>query len=152
MYHLELKIPPPIVILVCGIVIALFSLGGVLPFAFPGMIGVAVFLAFLGFVICLVAFLGFQRAKTTWKPEHPEKATTLVTNGIYRFSRNPMYLGWLFVLLGWAIFWGDGLAFIILPFYVFYLNRFQIVPEERALQEKFGDEYTAYKSKVRRWL
>jgi protein-S-isoprenylcysteine O-methyltransferase Ste14 len=75
-----------------------------------------------------------------------------VTWGIYAITRNPMYLGGLVILSGWAIFLSNALAFLFLPTYVLYINRFQIKPEERALTALFGQEYVAYQGRVRRWL
>ena len=82
----------------------------------------------------------------------PESASALVVSGIYRLTRNPMYLGFLLILLGWALFLSNGLAVLAVPAFVFYMNRFQIEPEERALAAIFGAEFVAYKSHVRRWL
>jgi len=82
----------------------------------------------------------------------PQSASALVVSGIYRFTRNPMYVGFLFVLLGWAVWLSNGLSFLFLPAFVLYMNRFQIQPEERALHARFGQEFVAYTSRVRRWL
>lgn len=79
-------------------------------------------------------------------------AATLVVLGIYRFSRNPMYIGVLFALTGWAVFLSHALAFLFLPGVVAYLNRFQIAPEERVLLAKLGQAYATYMQSVRRWL
>ena len=76
----------------------------------------------------------------------------MVTWGVYALSRNPMYLGGLIMLLGWAVFLSNALAFLLLPGYVLYINRFQIAPEERALTALFGQQYAAYQVRVRRWL
>jgi len=73
-------------------------------------------------------------------------------SGVYRLTRNPMYLGFLLVLLGWAIFLSNALAFLLLPAFIFYMNRFQIEPEEKALTSLFGQQFVAYTSRVRRWL
>ena len=85
------------------------------------------------------------------KPVKPH-ASTLVTRGVYAMSRNPMYLGGLIMLLGWAVFLQSGLAFLFLPVYVLYINRFQIGPEERVLASLFGETYVAYQARARRWL
>lgn len=106
----------------------------------------------VGVAIILAGFLAFLRAKTTVNPLTPEATTAMVTSGIYRFSRNPMYLGFLVVLTGWAMYLSNLLAFAFLPLFVLYINRFQIVPEERALCAKFSHVFTAYKCSVRRWL
>ena len=82
----------------------------------------------------------------------PGSASVLVDGGIYRLTRNPMYLGFFVVLLGWAIFLSNIVAFLLLPAFIFYMNRFQIEPEEKALVGLFGQTFVAYKTRVRRWL
>ena len=102
--------------------------------------------------IGLAAVYGFHRAKTTVNPLKPEASTALVTGGLYRWTRNPMYLAMLLLLLAWACVVSNWAALAILPLFVAYLNRFQIGPEERALQARFGAEFESYRRKVRRWL
>ncbi len=85
-------------------------------------------------------------------PIKPGAASSLVSSGVYRFTRNPMYLGLSVTLLGWAMFLSNPLALLAVPLFVLYINRFQINPEERVLSSLFGAEYAAYKEKVRRWL
>jgi protein-S-isoprenylcysteine O-methyltransferase Ste14 len=106
----------------------------------------------VGVAIIVAGFLAFRQAKTTVNPLTPQATTAIVTSGIYRFSRNPMYLGFLVVLTGWAMYLSNLLAFAFLPLFVLYINRFQIVPEERALYAKFSHVFTAYKRSVRRWV
>jgi protein-S-isoprenylcysteine O-methyltransferase Ste14 len=105
-----------------------------------------------GFAIALAGVLEFRRAKTTVNPLTPEAAAVIVTSGIYRLSRNPMYLGLLLVLIGWAVWLSHILPLALLPFFVLYMNRFQIEPEERALTAKFGGQFGEYARSVRRWL
>ncbi|MFL6647317.1 MAG: methyltransferase family protein, partial [Sulfurifustaceae bacterium] len=93
-----------------------------------------------------------HRVDTTKDPRHPERATALVTGGIYRITRNPMYLGLALVLVGWGIFLSNVLSLLGVVVFLGYLNRFQIVPEERALEARFGEAYRQYKQTVRRWL
>ncbi|MFP5406472.1 MAG: methyltransferase family protein, partial [Gammaproteobacteria bacterium] len=85
-------------------------------------------------------------------PTRPGAASSLVLGGPYRFSRNPMYLGVLLVLVGWAVYLSNVLAFVVLPLFVLYLNRYQIAPEERALSARFGASFDEYRKSVRRWL
>jgi protein-S-isoprenylcysteine O-methyltransferase Ste14 len=95
----------------------------------------------------------FRRAQTTVDPTRPAKASALVVGGVYRLSRNPMYLGFLLLLLAWGVYLSHLPSLLLAPLaFVLYLNRFQITPEERALESLFGDEYRAYKREVRRWL
>lgn len=106
----------------------------------------------VGLAIVLAGVLAFRQAKTTVNPLTPEATTTIITTGIYRFTRNPMYLGFLFALIGWAIYLSNLLALALLPLFVWHMNRFQILPEERALAAKFSHAFLAYKGSVRRWF
>lgn len=94
----------------------------------------------------------FRRARTTVNPTRPGSSTVLVVSGVYRFTRNPMYLGFLLMLLGAAAQLENAAAFIVWPAFVLYLNRFQIRPEEEALRALFGEAFIRYQSRVRRWL
>ena len=96
--------------------------------------------------------VSFVRARTTVNPMKPESSSTLIVSGIYGLTRNPMYLGLLLILIGWAVFISNILAFVVLPAFVIYINRFQIDPEERALASRFRDDFVQYASRVRRWL
>jgi protein-S-isoprenylcysteine O-methyltransferase Ste14 len=108
--------------------------------------------AVAGAVIGGLGFASFIRAKTTVNPMKPDSSSSLVVSGIYQFTRNPMYLGFLLGLFGWAIFLSNALAFFLLPAFIAYMNRFQIEPEEKALARLFGEQFVAYRSRVRRWL
>lgn len=121
-------------------------------FALPARRIGALTLSLAGVGIALLGVISFRRARTTLNPLHPEAASTLVGSGVYRFTRNPMYLGLLLVLLGWAVFLANALAFVFPAVYVPLMNRLQILPEEKALAEKFGAGFADYQSKVRRWL
>lgn len=112
---------------------------------------VAVLLLAAGLAVAIAGVLHFRRARTTVNPLRPEQATSMVTNGVYRWSRNPMYLGMLLVLAAWAAWLGSLLALAGLPLFVAYMARFQIVPEERALAARFPDEFARYARSVRRW-
>lgn len=150
---LEHRIPPPVVALT--VAVANWLLARALPvwaFPFPGHTTLAVVLAVTGVLLGLAGILQFREARTTVHPEHPEKASALVTGGVYRFSRNPMYLGTLLVLAGWAVQLAHPAALVLLPCFVAFLDRFQIGPEERALRANFGDAFEAYARQVRRWL
>lgn len=106
----------------------------------------------LGIAVALMGVLAFRQAKTTVDPRAPHEATSLVVRGVYKISRNPMYLGFLLVLIGWAIFLANSVAILLVPIFVLYMNRFQIAPEERYMLEKFGAEYQSYTAQVRRWI
>ena len=94
----------------------------------------------------------FRKAKTTMNPFKPDTSSALVSHGVYRFTRNPMYVGLLITLLGWAAFLWQPWALFFLPLFVLYITQFQIKPEERVLSSLFGTEYAEYMAKVRRWL
>ena len=150
---LELKIPPVgVVLLIAGLMgLGAWALPS-LTFAFPGRAFAAGGLAGTGAVVCLLGIASFRRAKTTVNPMTPESASTLVISGIYHWSRNPMYLGFLLILCALACFLSNALAAALVPGFVLYMTRFQIRPEERALEARFGREFVAYQGQVRRWI
>lgn len=121
-------------------------------FEVPYQVGVAAILVALGITIDLVSIAAFRRAKTTVTPLAPEKASQLVVTGLYRISRNPMYLGLLLILTGAMVWLGSGANVFILVSFVAYITAFQIKPEEDRLERIFGPQYQAYKRRVRRWL
>jgi len=150
---LELKVPPPAVALVTAVLMWLVSRAtAALAFEFPAGNILAIGLAAAGIIIAVAGVVTFRRARTTLNPTKPESSSSLVSWGIYRITRNPMYLGLLLELTGWAIFLSNWLAFVFLPVFIVYINRFQIVPEERVLTSLFGREFVAYQSRVRRWI
>jgi protein-S-isoprenylcysteine O-methyltransferase Ste14 len=151
MNALELKIPPPILALCLALLMWFTSLLGQ-PFvvSFGLRVGVAFALAAIGQSISIAAMVAFRRARTTVNPIKPSAASSLVSGGVYRFTRNPMYLGLLLTLLAWAAFLSNLLALLVVPVFVLYIDRFQVKPEERALMSLFGAEYAAYKNRVRK--
>ena len=108
--------------------------------------------ALLGGGVSLAGAIGFRRAKTTVNPHRPENTSALVTTGIYRFTRNPMYVGVLLVLVGWAVYLSVPWTFAGPLAFFLYIDRFQIAPEERVLSSMFAEEYADYKATVRRWV
>jgi protein-S-isoprenylcysteine O-methyltransferase Ste14 len=121
-------------------------------YVMPASRMVAALLTLIGILTGTSGVVSFRRAATTVNPLRPETASSLVVSGVYRFTRNPMYLGLLVMLLGWAVFLSNAVAFVWLPAFVIYMNRFQIGPEETALVSLFGSEFASYRTKVRRWL
>ncbi len=153
MKALELKVPPVVVVLFFGALMwAMAATMPIAPIAIAARPIVAAVIAGCGIAIAVSGVLSFRRAQTTIHPGTPEKASAVVDAGMYRFSRNPMYLGLLLLLIGWVVFLGDAALAALLPLFIAYMTWFQIKPEERALEANFGDAYTAYKSRVRRWL
>jgi protein-S-isoprenylcysteine O-methyltransferase Ste14 len=121
-------------------------------FDFPGHAAMAMCLALTGFMVDLAGLASFRLARTTTNPLTPDATTALVVIGIYRYTRNPMYVGLLLVLVGWAVYLSNALCWAGILLAVMYLSRFQIIPEERVLAAKFGPAYTDYRANVRRWL
>ena len=150
---LQLKIPPPIYALSTALIMWLTSR------YFPvaqlinepwNKLGIVLML----FALCLdfSSLYLFFKKRTTPNPMKPEFTTGIVTNGFYKMSRNPMYLGMLTILIGFAVYLGNLTSFLVLPAFYLVITEMQIKPEEQMLEKKFGEEYLDYKSKVRRWL
>jgi len=105
-----------------------------------------------GILVDVMSVAFFIRAKTTVNPARIDGATSLVVSGLYRISRNPMYLGLITILIGWAFLLGSLSPYFLIVVFEQLIVRFQIQPEERALARKFGDEYTSYAQRVNRWI
>lgn len=153
MSSLALKIPPMLVAAVTGALIWVAAqMTPALDFALPWRGIVAVLLIVSGTGIALLGVVAFRRARTSVNPLKPDAVSAFVVSGIYRWTRNPMYLGVLWVLVGWALYLGNFAALLFAPVFVWYLNCFQILPEEAVLRARFGAEFDSYRSRVRRWL
>jgi protein-S-isoprenylcysteine O-methyltransferase Ste14 len=105
-----------------------------------------------GILIAAAAITQFRRSRTTLNPIEPSRASHLVTGGIFGFSRNPMYLGLVLLLIGWACWLGSATPWLVPPLFAILIYAAQIVPEERALEAVFGDAYVAYRHRVARWI
>jgi protein-S-isoprenylcysteine O-methyltransferase Ste14 len=152
MSSLELKLPPPVVALL--VAVAMWVVAFLIPSSSAPSFRVTIA---LGAAAVAVAFsvsgvLAFRKAKTTKNPMKPEAASSLVVTGIYKVTRNPMYVGLSILLLAWAVFLWSAWVLVGPLVFVAYISRFQIAPEERVLAQLFGAEYAAYKARVRRWL
>jgi len=153
MQRLELKIPPLLVALVFGL--AMLGVSRAFPqlsFALPGGRVIALALATLGGIVALAGVVAFRREGTTVNPMTPGSSSSVVSSGVYHYSRNPMYLGFLLALAGWAVYLSNALTVIPVVAFVAYMSQYQIKPEERALLAKFGPSYAQYMSRVRRWV
>ena len=148
---METKIPPPIVTLIFGLSIY-FSRGifQVVEIKYSFYFGIL--LLVLGFVILISAVRLFRKDKTTVNPLSPEQATKLVTDGIFKYSRNPMYLGMAVVLSSIAVFFNLLGGIILITLFCAYITRFQIIPEERAMRDLFSDDFEKYLKETRRWV
>jgi len=150
---MRLKIIPPLVFLLFGGI--MYLLDRFLPageFDFFGRRILIIALFVLGFLVAVLAFYQFARHHTTTNPKQLQKVSALVTRGIYKVSRNPMYLGLLLFLLAWGLYLGNAFNAITAAAFVSYMNAFQIRPEEELLKEKFGPAYSQYCKAVRRWF
>lgn len=153
MIWLEHKVPPPVVgLIVAASMWIASSVGPQLAIPSGARIAMVVLLVMIGIGFDVLGLLAFRSARTTVNPLRPEKASTLVTNGVYRVTRNPMYVGMAFLLLAWAVYLGAFVPFAGIVVFVLYITRFQIRPEERALTNIFGEGFSNYVARVRRWL
>jgi protein-S-isoprenylcysteine O-methyltransferase Ste14 len=113
---------------------------------------IALGLAVLGVATAFAGVAAFRSKRTTVNPLNPSASSAVVSGGVYRVSRNPMYLGFLLTLAGWGVYLSNAVAALFLPAFVAYMTQYQIKPEERSLLAKFGSEFAQYMSRVRRWL
>lgn len=148
---LDTKIPPPIVAIFIGVCIY-FSRDWLPQFESDHLFYAGFGFELLAVVINLTAIFSFIKNKTTINPVKPHTATSLVTTGVFAFSRNPMYLGLLLFLFGFALQVNIVGGIPLLFLFALYINIYQIIPEERALAEKFGQEFQEYAQNVRRWI
>jgi protein-S-isoprenylcysteine O-methyltransferase Ste14 len=153
MKTLELKIPP----LALMLIIALFMWLSAPYFpsivlAEPTRFGIFIATILLAIILILSGAYCFKKANTTVNPTKPESSSTLVTYGIYQYTRNPMYVGFACVLVGWAFFLTSPYLLIWLLVFIAYMNSFQIKPEESMLTSLFSQDFIDYKKQVRRWL
>lgn len=153
MAFLELKIPPPVVALLVatGMWKASF-LAPLLAMPYGMKVITVAMLAFVGAGLLVAGAVSFHYARTTVNPFKPQDASSLVTSGVYRITRNPMYTGLVLVLLAWAVFLSALWPFLGPPVFILYVTRFQIQPEEKILVAIFGETYQEYTNRVRRWL
>tara|TARA_R110002051_G_scaffold150258_1_gene222871 strand:+ start:748 stop:1200 length:453 start_codon:yes stop_codon:yes gene_type:complete len=150
---MRLKLPPLFITLITCLVMYFLAL--FLPFGtfnFTGRNYIMYFLLVLGGILEVISLLQFFIKKTSVNPISPDNASTLVVTGLYNFTRNPMYLGMLLLLLAWGLYLGNAFNMLVAAGFVSYMNNFQIKPEEEALKKKFGGVYKNYMIKVRRWF
>ena len=151
---LKTKIPPPIVGLVFSVLI--WAISKAIPttpmLTEQQSLLAAVILLLAGFGFAISGMVSFRAASTTVNPLQPDQASALVTSGVYRITRNPMYIGLATVLIGWSTFLGAPLGLVGVVGFMAYIQHFQIIPEEQALVRLFGAEFEAYQASVRRWL
>lgn len=147
------RIPPPFIMLFAAVL--MWTLDRWLPLGHwiaPPWNRLGAFPAVAGVAIDVAAFVRFRQARTTVNPMDPSKASCLVTDSVFRISRNPMYLGLLLLLIGWALWLGSTSPWLIPPLFVVAVTVVQIIPEERALGQLFGEQFFGYQSSVARWI
>lgn len=150
---LKLKIPPPVYVLIFAMLMYfLAQYWPVLTLFSEPVTNIAYVFVVIGIALDLSAVSQFFRSKTTLNPIKPNNTQQVVSTGMYRISRNPMYLGMLFILIAWAIHLAVLTPFLLLPIFMLVLTVQQIIPEEKILTQKFGASYLQYKQQVRRWL
>ena len=156
MRRLENLIPPPaalLLTLVAMFIISRFDKARVfIADEFLLNLVIATALVIAGIALAVLALKEFRRAQTTINPLKPETASNFVKSGVFRFTRNPMYLGMLLIALSSIAFYGSAWCLIAVAAFVAFITRFQIIPEERAMTSLFGKEYDAYKANTRRWI
>jgi protein-S-isoprenylcysteine O-methyltransferase Ste14 len=146
-------VPPPVVAAIVGATMYLVDRSVALgKIESPWQAHVAMALLFGGLACMGAAVVSFVIAKTTINPMQPARASHLITTGIYRVSRNPIYVADVLLLTAWAVWLGSVINVALIAAFVWYIQRYQIMPEEQALTKRFGENYTAYSRRVRRWL
>mgnify|MGYP001290029523 CR=1 FL=1 len=145
------KVPPPLVVLIL-IVSSYFSSKNIDLIYLPFQTLISIFILSVGILILINPVLKFKKSKTTINPIKFKKVNKLVTSGIYKYTRNPMYLGLLMIVISSSIFYLNIYSILTPLFFYLWINRFQIKREEIFLTEKFGKEYLSYKNKTRRWI
>ena len=146
--NLDTKIPPPIVTIIILLIIYLFDLN---EYNLNTDI-ISIITLFIGLIFIISAVIQFINRKTTVNPTKPHKTSTLVITGTYKITRNPMYLGMLLIIISFALYNASIISIILIPLFIFYINKFQIEPEEFEMRKKFGKEYEDYCKKVDRWI
>ena len=148
--NLETKIPPPLITLICISIIYFFEKEFI--FFEDWNIYISGFFLLWGLIIIAFAVFKFAKTKTTVDPTKPSKTSSLVISGIYRITRNPMYLGMLFLIISFTFYKLSLVGAIVIPSFIFYINKYQIEPEEYEMRKKFGENFEDYCKKVDRWI
>ena len=146
--NLDTKIPPPIVTLIILAFIYLFKSN---EYKLNTEL-ISIITLSIGLIFIFSAVFQFIRTKTTVNPTKPHKTTSLVITGTFKISRNPMYLGMLLIIISYSFYESSIISLILIPFFIFFINKFQIEPEEFEMRRKFGKEYEDYCKKVDRWI
>jgi protein-S-isoprenylcysteine O-methyltransferase Ste14 len=150
---LELKIPPVLVTVLFVLLMWLVSrITPTIPISPVFKVTSLLFFVGLGSYVGLTGVAAFRKANTTVNPLEPDTTSSLVVSGIFKRTRNPMYLALMLALTGWGLYLGNLFSLLLATGFVPYMNHFQIRPEERALEKTFGTGFNDYKKQVRRWI
>ncbi len=150
---MDLKVIPVVQVLIAVILMLIISkLLPSLTLSLPAHTIIALLGLFIAITVGIAAVISFNKHKTTVNPTKPETSSTIVSSGIYSFSRNPMYLAMLIALVSLAYYLQHLASLPIILIFIGYMTRFQIIPEEKMLTKLFGQQYIDYQVKVRRWF
>ena len=150
---MRLKTPPAVQLFISALlmwIISIYDDNFRFIFKFNNKLGL--FCLIIGGTIIVFGIAAFRKAETTVNPLHPDKASSLVTMGIYQYIRNPMYFGLLLILFSIGFYLQNLASMFVLPIYVWFISKYQIIPEEEALHKLFGQDYINYQDRVRRWI
>ena len=147
----KLKIPPPILVIIL-ITSIYFSSDKLDLISVPYRTLFSIVILSIGILVIINPVVKFIKSKTTVNPVEFKNVEKLVTSGIYKYSRNPMYLGMIMIIISTAVYYLNFYSLLTPFIFYFWINRFQIKREEVFLEEKFGQEYLSYKTKTRRWI
>ena len=150
---MRLKIPPAVQLFISAILMWIISIyADNFRFIFKYNNELALFCLIIGGTIIVFGIAAFRKAETTVTPLHPDKASSLVAMGIYQYTRNPMYFGLLLILFSIGLYLQNLASMFVLPIYIWFISKYQIIPEEEALHKLFGQDYINYQDRVRRWI
>ena len=150
---MRLKTPPAVQLLISSFLMWIISIyADNVRFIFKYNIELASLCLIISGTIIVFGIAAFRKAETTVNPLHPDKASSLVAMGIYQYTRNPMYFGLLLILLSIGFYLQNLASMFVLPLYVWFISKYQIIPEEVALQKVFGQDYKDYQDNIRRWI
>ena len=150
---MRLKTPPAVQLFISALIMWIISIyADNVRFIFKFNNELALFCLIIGGTIIVFGIVAFRKAETTFTPQHPDKASSLVTLGIYQYTRNPMYFGLLLILFCIGFYLNNLASLFVLPIYVWFISKYQIMPKEEALHKLFGLNYKNYQDRVRRWI
>ena len=150
---MRLKIPPAVQLFISALLMWIISIYAVnVRFIFYFSNELALFSLIIAGTIIVFGIAAFKKAETTVNPFNPDKASSLVARGIYQYTRNPMYFGLLLLLFSIGFYLQNLASMFVLPIYVWFISKYQIIPEEESLHKLFGQDYVNYQERVRRWI